>query len=449
LKPENLIYATSDEDSPVKVIDFGLANYRRSFSFTMGTPCGTPGYVAPEVIKGQAYGPQVDLWSIGVILYVLLCGFPPFYSKNLKKMYKKIMSAEYDFPDPQWSGISQEAKDLISHLLTVDPTQRYTTKQVLAHPFIAGSAASQKPLQATSQRLRILVARKKLKRTVATVIAINKIKELILEDPTEILHSSSTSLDTTSSNDDDTHSRRQSQKHTQQRRNSGSLQQPPHLVTDNHEITPDDPPYLECKTSDSVGHDDFDHFNLRLVGGGGFEYGHRDSISSQDSTSTRSSWDKSSQNSPRSRNQSPALSPIPSPCPHTPVHHHPISTPLSTPHSTSTSTSRSPSSTPSQTSRSPFPSQPRYPRPPPGRARKMSLPFSSPESTPPSKINTSHPSMTPSPNRKLSLPAPPRSRPAPQHRRSIELVKGHELFVPNNDNKVQTLDNVGSLTLLT
>jgi len=97
LKPENLLYATSDIGSVIKISDFGLAKVN---SDVMTTACGTPGYVAPEILNGKGYGMAIDYWSIGVIIYVLLCGFPPFYEESNEKLFDKIKKAEYEFPSP-------------------------------------------------------------------------------------------------------------------------------------------------------------------------------------------------------------------------------------------------------------------------------------------------------------------------------------------------------------
>jgi len=93
-------------------------------------------YVAPEILRGIAYGKQVDIWSIGVILYILLCGFPPFYDDNNKKLFAQIIHANYSFPDPYWTNISPLAKDLVMKLLLVDPTKRLTADQILNHPWM-------------------------------------------------------------------------------------------------------------------------------------------------------------------------------------------------------------------------------------------------------------------------------------------------------------------------
>jgi len=147
LKPENLLYLNKSDDSPIKITDFGLAKFRGEEKEAMHTACGTPGYVAPEVLKGEKYDKAVDLWSLGVILYILLCGFPPFYHQNTNMLYKQIKKGEYDFPDPYWTDISESAKSLVRGLLTVDPKKRMSAKDVLAHQWIAGKAASEKSIR--------------------------------------------------------------------------------------------------------------------------------------------------------------------------------------------------------------------------------------------------------------------------------------------------------------
>mmetsp|Transcript_34336 Transcript_34336/g.77341 ORF Transcript_34336/g.77341 Transcript_34336/m.77341 type:complete len:502 (-) Transcript_34336:82-1587(-) len=154
LKPENLLYASNDPSSPdyntIKVADFGLSKFVSENS-QMKTTCGTPGYVAPEVLDPylpftNGYGPEVDLWSLGVVLYIMLCGFPPFYDDSTAVLFKQIRKGEYTFPSPYWDGVSEEAKDLVSKMLVVDPAKRYTAQQCLDHPWIqnAGEASAKK-----------------------------------------------------------------------------------------------------------------------------------------------------------------------------------------------------------------------------------------------------------------------------------------------------------------
>jgi len=182
LKPENLIYLNQRNDSKIKITDFGLAKFRSGSKLeAMTTACGTPGYVAPEVLKNEPYGKAVDMWSLGVILYILLCGFPPFYHESTAALYKQIKKGEYDFPDPYWTDISDSAKNLVQCLLTVDPKKRYTAKQVLAHPWIAGSAGvSTKAFGAGhAERFALLQARRKLRRAVQSIIAVNKFSRVL------------------------------------------------------------------------------------------------------------------------------------------------------------------------------------------------------------------------------------------------------------------------------
>jgi len=134
LKPENLLLKSGD-DTEVMLSDFGLSKIIGEEQM-MRTACGTPYYVAPEVLAATGYDKEVDLWSVGVITYLLLCGFPPFYGDGLPEVFEQIMKAEYDFPEPYWDDISSEAKDLINHLLVVDPAKRLTADQALQHPWI-------------------------------------------------------------------------------------------------------------------------------------------------------------------------------------------------------------------------------------------------------------------------------------------------------------------------
>jgi len=136
LKPENLLCSESEEGVVIKIADFGLSKAFSNGS-VLATSCGTPDYAAPEVLNmSGAYDKAVDLWSMGVITYVVLCGFPPFYGKNQAALFEKILNADYDFPDPEWTNISEEAKDFIRNLLVIDVDKRYTTKQCLDHPWL-------------------------------------------------------------------------------------------------------------------------------------------------------------------------------------------------------------------------------------------------------------------------------------------------------------------------
>uniref|UniRef100_A0A3B4G037 Calcium/calmodulin-dependent protein kinase type 1D-like n=1 Tax=Pundamilia nyererei TaxID=303518 RepID=A0A3B4G037_9CICH len=139
LKPENLLYYNTDENAKIMVSDFGLSKTLEHG--VMSTACGTPGYVAPEVLAQKPYSKAVDCWSIGVITYILLCGYPPFFEENEKRLFSKIMRAEYAFHSPFWDDISESAKEFIKNMMEKNPTKRFTTEQALRHPWIVGDTA--------------------------------------------------------------------------------------------------------------------------------------------------------------------------------------------------------------------------------------------------------------------------------------------------------------------
>eukprot|EP01103_Thecamoeba_quadrilineata_P015315 TRINITY_DN47_c0_g2_i1.p1 TRINITY_DN47_c0_g2~~TRINITY_DN47_c0_g2_i1.p1 ORF type:complete len:351 (+),score=79.01 TRINITY_DN47_c0_g2_i1:129-1181(+) len=145
LKPENLLSAEVNGEEIIKIADFGFSkNFGEE---KLMTSCGSPGYVAPEVLTCESYDMSVDLWSIGVIIYILLCGYPPFYADNAPALFKKIMEVKYDFDDPSWNDVSEAAKNLIRHLLVKDPKKRYTAQQCLQDPWVQGTGVSEKVLK--------------------------------------------------------------------------------------------------------------------------------------------------------------------------------------------------------------------------------------------------------------------------------------------------------------
>jgi len=153
LKPENLLVKSIDDDTEVKIADFGLSKIIDKDKM-MQTACGTPGYVAPEVLNAEGYDKEVDMWSVGVITYILLCGFPPFYSESVPEVFEQIMKAEYDYPEEYWDEISAEAKDFIDHLLVVDVAKRLTAEQSLNHPWLRQSSKKKStPLGKLQQKM--------------------------------------------------------------------------------------------------------------------------------------------------------------------------------------------------------------------------------------------------------------------------------------------------------
>jgi len=143
LKPENLLVKSIADDTEVKIADFGLSKIIDEQKM-MQTACGTPGYVAPEVLNAEGYDKEVDMWSIGVITYILLCGFPPFYAETVPEVFEQILKAEYDYPEEYWGEISAEGKDFINHLLVVDPKDRLTAKQALEHKWLHSKGKEKK-----------------------------------------------------------------------------------------------------------------------------------------------------------------------------------------------------------------------------------------------------------------------------------------------------------------
>jgi len=134
LKPENFLYSTPEENSPIKIIDFGLSRHDSSVGI-MKTKVGTPYYVAPEVLRRE-YTKSCDIWSIGVITYILLCGYPPFYGDSDNQIFDQVRTGLFTFPSPDWDDISDCAKDFIRSLLRMEPSRRLTARQALAHTWI-------------------------------------------------------------------------------------------------------------------------------------------------------------------------------------------------------------------------------------------------------------------------------------------------------------------------
>jgi len=178
LKPENLLYCTKDPKSKVVIGDFGLA--KDTQGKYMSTCCGTPQYVAPEVLKGEMYGCEVDCWSLGVILYILLCGYPPFYADTHPRLYQIIQSGKYSFDEEDWGEISAEAKDFIDKLLTMNPSKRLTAKEAKRHKWVTNAAGYDKALgNKYHNRMRRFNAVRRLRAGVTTTLAICKMAHII------------------------------------------------------------------------------------------------------------------------------------------------------------------------------------------------------------------------------------------------------------------------------
>uniref|UniRef100_A0A3P9LQL1 calcium/calmodulin-dependent protein kinase n=1 Tax=Oryzias latipes TaxID=8090 RepID=A0A3P9LQL1_ORYLA len=182
LKPENLLLASKMKGAAVKLADFGLAievqgDQQAWFGFA-----GTPGYLSPEVLRKDPYGKPVDIWACGVILYILLVGYPPFWDEDQHKLYQQIKAGAYDFPSPEWDTVTPEAKNLINQMLTINPAKRITAEQALKHPWLChdfkwrhrSTVASMMHRQETVECLRKFNARRKLKGAILTTMLVSR-----------------------------------------------------------------------------------------------------------------------------------------------------------------------------------------------------------------------------------------------------------------------------------
>merc|ERR1712129_12362 len=154
---------------------------------SLTTQCGTPGYVAPEILEGNPYDSKADMWSIGVILYILLGGYPPFIEKNQRNLFRKIRNGDYEFHDEYWGGVSTDAKNLISSLLTVKPGKRYSANQALKDKWICGDdeELAKNNLGDNLEKFKKYNAERKFKAAVKSVMVVNKLNSL--GDKTEFL----------------------------------------------------------------------------------------------------------------------------------------------------------------------------------------------------------------------------------------------------------------------
>ncbi|XP_032869823.1 calcium/calmodulin-dependent protein kinase type II subunit gamma isoform X4 [Amblyraja radiata] len=172
LKPENLLLASKCKGAAVKLADFGLAIEVQGEQQAWFGFAGTPGYLSPEVLRKEAYGKPVDIWACGVILYILLVGYPPFWDEDQQKLYQQIKAGAYDFPSPEWDTVTPEAKNLINQMLTINPAKRITATEALKHPWVCqrSTVASMMHRQETVECLKKFNARRKLKGAILTTM---------------------------------------------------------------------------------------------------------------------------------------------------------------------------------------------------------------------------------------------------------------------------------------
>ncbi|XP_045465153.1 calcium/calmodulin-dependent protein kinase type II alpha chain isoform X3 [Harmonia axyridis] len=172
LKPENLLLASKAKGAAVKLADFGLAIEVQGEQQAWFGFAGTPGYLSPEVLKKEPYGKPVDIWACGVILYILLVGYPPFWDEDQHRLYAQIKAGAYDYPSPEWDTVTPEAKNLINQMLTVNAAKRITAAEALKHPWICQRerVASVVHRQETVDCLKKFNARRKLKGAILTTM---------------------------------------------------------------------------------------------------------------------------------------------------------------------------------------------------------------------------------------------------------------------------------------
>ncbi|XP_047242706.1 calcium/calmodulin-dependent protein kinase type II delta 1 chain isoform X14 [Girardinichthys multiradiatus] len=207
LKPENLLLASKLKGAAVKLADFGLAievqgDQQAWFGFA-----GTPGYLSPEVLRKDPYGKPVDMWACGVILYILLVGYPPFWDEDQHRLYQQIKAGAYDFPSPEWDTVTAEAKDLINKMLTINPAKRVTAADALKHPWICqrSTVASMVHRQETVECLKKFNARRKLKGAILTTMLATRnfsAAKSLLNKKTDGVKESSESANTTIEDED-------------------------------------------------------------------------------------------------------------------------------------------------------------------------------------------------------------------------------------------------------
>jgi serine/threonine protein kinase len=179
IKPENLLIVQDifQNKEIVKLADFGFATKAKNESCLV-TQCGSPLYVSPEILHGTPYGTKTDLWSIGIMSYILLCGYPPFVGENSKDLFRVIKRGKFTFSERYWESITSEAKQFISSLLVSDPKERHDTSQALRHPWMTMESDTFTDLATSLQKLKLFNAKRKLRQAVFSLIATNKLTSL-------------------------------------------------------------------------------------------------------------------------------------------------------------------------------------------------------------------------------------------------------------------------------
>ncbi|KAJ1644682.1 Calmodulin-dependent protein kinase cmk2 [Coemansia asiatica] len=177
IKPENLIFLDTSENTPLMLADFGIARIMRSDDEILNTMCGSFGYAAPEILLRQGHGKAVDMWSMGVVTFSVLCGYSPFWKyEDPKSLMTAMLSDNVEFLERFWWGISEYAKDFIRRCLRANPSERLTSEQALAHPWLSGSDVSTRNL--LPDVLENFNAKATLRRAVVKLQAVNRLRKL-------------------------------------------------------------------------------------------------------------------------------------------------------------------------------------------------------------------------------------------------------------------------------
>lgn len=179
MKPENLLYLTRSPNSQLVLADFGIAKMLHSSSEVLTSMAGSFGYAAPEVMLKQGHGKAVDMWSLGVITYTLLCGYSPFRAENLTDLIEECRTGRIIFHERYWRDVSQDAKDFILSLLNADPSKRVTSEEALKHQWLTGETASDRDLL---PEIRAYIARARLRRGIEIVKLANRIESLKMHE---------------------------------------------------------------------------------------------------------------------------------------------------------------------------------------------------------------------------------------------------------------------------
>mmetsp|Transcript_2388 Transcript_2388/g.7141 ORF Transcript_2388/g.7141 Transcript_2388/m.7141 type:complete len:507 (-) Transcript_2388:218-1738(-) len=175
LKPDNFLFDCREQEPTLKTADFGLSCFHQEGAIQR-QPCGTPTYIAPEVIKKE-YNEKADIWSIGVILYIMLSGKMPFYGKNDLLCLKSTLRGQYNFKDPNWRTVSQEAKNVVKLMLTYNPARRPSAKELLELPWVKGQASTTPLVQSVIDNMKQFYNMNKLKKRAMQIMAENSTSE--------------------------------------------------------------------------------------------------------------------------------------------------------------------------------------------------------------------------------------------------------------------------------